>query len=107
MNDQNGSERQITIGGRQIRLRMPPPKQGGGTGLGGLIHFILMVAALIDLRRRPAEQINGSKRLWVFVVTLIYFIGPIGYFVFGRKKAISEAGSEPSANAVAGLPEAG
>ena len=62
--------------------------------MGGLIHFILMVAALIDLRRRPAEQINGSKRLWVFVVTLIYFIGPIGYFVFGRKRVVSDDGPD-------------
>ena len=92
MSNPTGTEKQITIGGRQIRLRMPPRKQRGGAGLGGLIHFILMVAALIDLRRRPAEQINGSKRLWVFVVTLIYFIGPIGYFVFGRKRVVSDAG---------------
>lgn len=103
MNNQNGTERQITIGGKQIRLRMPPPKQGGGTGLGGLIHFILMVAALIDLRRRPADQINGSKRLWVFVVSLIYLIGPIGYFVFGRKKAVSLSSPEETAPASTGL----
>jgi hypothetical protein len=103
MNDQNGSERQINIGGRQIRLRMPPRKQGGGAGLGGLIHFILMVAALIDLRRRPAEQINGSKRLWVFLVSLIYLIGPIGYFVFGRKRVVSDASQKEIARVADGV----
>jgi hypothetical protein len=103
MSNPTGTEKLITIGGRQIRLRMPPPKKGGGTGLGGLIHFILMVAALIDLRRRPAEQINGSKRLWAFLVSLIYLIGPISYFVIGRKKAISQAGNDLADNSVAGL----
>ena len=102
MNDQIGSERQITIGGKQIRWHVPPRKRGGGAGLGGLIHFILMIAAVVDLRRRPAEQINGSKRLWMFLV-FIYLVGPISYFVIGRKKAISQAGNEPAANAVAGL----
>ncbi len=51
----------------------------------GLIQFALLVAALIDIRRRPAEQIKGSKKLWT-LAAFINYVGPIAYFVFGRKR---------------------
>ena len=51
----------------------------------GALQMTLLVAALIDIRRRPADAINGSKRLWTAVV-FINGIGPIAYFVFGRKR---------------------
>jgi hypothetical protein len=51
----------------------------------GLVQVALLVAALIDIRRRPAEQINGSKKLWT-AVAFINYVGPIAYFVFGRKR---------------------
>jgi hypothetical protein len=48
---------------------------------------ILKVAALIDLRRRPAAQIRGPKWLWATAVTVISSAGvlPVSYFVFGRR----------------------
>jgi hypothetical protein len=48
---------------------------------------ILKVAALIDLRRRPATQIRGPKWLWATAVTVISSAGvlPVSYFVFGRR----------------------
>ena len=51
----------------------------------GALQLALLAAALIDIRRRPADAINGSKRLWTAVV-FINGIGPIAYFVFGRKR---------------------
>jgi hypothetical protein len=51
----------------------------------GTLQLILLVAALIDIHRRNADAINGSKRVWRLVV-FINFIGPIAYFVFGRKR---------------------
>ena len=51
----------------------------------GALQITLLAAALIDIRRRPADAINGSKRLWTAVV-FINGIGPIAYFVFGRKR---------------------
>ena len=51
----------------------------------GALQMTLLAAALIDIRRRPADAINGSKRLWTAVV-FINGIGPIAYFVFGRKR---------------------
>jgi hypothetical protein len=51
----------------------------------GLVQVALLILALADIRRRPAEQINGSKKLWA-LVAFINFVGPITYFVFGRKR---------------------
>jgi hypothetical protein len=39
---------------------------------------------LRDLRRRPPELINGSKRLWTYAV-FVNYIGPILYFWKGRR----------------------
>jgi hypothetical protein len=48
---------------------------------------ILKVAALIDIRRRPATQIRGPRWLWATAVTVIGSAGvlPVSYFVFGRR----------------------
>jgi hypothetical protein len=53
---------------------------------------ILKLAALIDLRRRPASQIRGPKWLWATVVTVVSSAGvvPISYFVFGRRQPRSQ-----------------
>jgi len=47
----------------------------------------LRVAALIDIRRQPASQIRGRKRVWATVVAVISSAGvvPIAYFLFGRR----------------------
>lgn len=50
----------------------------------GIIQVALLVAALWDLRRRPAAQINGSKKMWYGLV-FVNYVGPIAYFIFGRK----------------------
>jgi hypothetical protein len=59
-------------------------RQRAGIATMGLVQMVLLVAALRDLRRRPQEAINGSKRLWTAVV-FINFIGPIAYFWKGRR----------------------
>ena len=49
---------------------------------------ILKLAALIDLRRRPASQVRGPKWLWATVLAVVSSAGvvPISYFVFGRRQ---------------------
>jgi len=49
---------------------------------------ILKVAALIDLKRRPATQVRGPKWIWATVLALVGSAGvlPISYFVFGRRE---------------------
>ena len=61
------------------------PQKRAVIAVTGLVQIVLLVAALIDLRRRPADQIKGSKKLWT-LVAFINFVGPITYFVFGRKR---------------------
>jgi hypothetical protein len=63
-------------------------RQKRGIVVLGLFQLALLAAALIDIRRRPAEEINGSKRLWTMVV-FINGIGPIAYFLLGRKRPAS------------------
>jgi len=54
----------------------------------GVVEGCLKIAALIDIKRRPASQIRGPKWLWAAVVTVVSSAGllPISYFVFGRKR---------------------
>jgi hypothetical protein len=51
----------------------------------GVAQISLLVAALTDIRRRPARQIRGSKRLWT-AASFVNTIGPIAYFVYGRRR---------------------
>lgn len=50
-----------------------------------VMQFSLLAAALIDIWRRPADQIRGPKRLWAGL-SFLNFVGPVSYFVFGRRK---------------------
>ena len=50
----------------------------------GTVQVLLLLAALRDLRKRPPELINGSKRLWGIAV-FVNYIGPILYFWKGRR----------------------
>jgi hypothetical protein len=56
--------------------------------LRGIVQFGLLAAALVDIHRRPAEEIKGSKWLWSAVALVNFMgIGPIAYFAFGRRRA--------------------
>jgi hypothetical protein len=61
------------------------PQQRGGIAVTGAIQVALLIAALLDLRRRPAARINGPKAVWIAAV-FVNFIGPISYFIWGRKR---------------------
>lgn len=49
-----------------------------------VLQLILMVVAVIDLIR--IKSTNGPKWVWLLVVLLINIIGPIIYFIFGRRQ---------------------
>jgi hypothetical protein len=51
----------------------------------GVVQLILLVVALADLRRRPPDQVNGPKPLWL-AISFVNFVGPLAYFAFGRKR---------------------
>ena len=58
----------------------------------GVAEGMLKVAALIDLKRRPASQVRGPKWAWATVVTVVGSAGvlPISYFLFGRRQPRSQ-----------------
>jgi hypothetical protein len=53
------------------------------------IQISLLVAALTDLRRRPAAAVRGPKPLWA-VLSFVNYVGPLAYFIFGRKPAAQQ-----------------
>ena len=61
------------------------PGQQRATVAAGIVELGIKVAALADLRRRPAEEIRGPKALWVALL-FVNFVGPVAYFAFGRKR---------------------
>lgn len=58
----------------------------------GTFEGLLKIAALVDLARRPASGVRGSKLRWALAITLINSVGvvPITYFVRGRRSADRE-----------------
>ena len=49
---------------------------------------LLKLAALIDLKRRPASQVRGPRWVWATLVAIVSSCGliPISYFLFGRRR---------------------
>lgn len=60
------------------------PSAKVGTIVTAFVQLSLLVAAQRDISRRPAELINGPKAAWR-AASFVNFIGPMGYFIFGRK----------------------
>jgi hypothetical protein len=54
---------------------------------GATVQLCLLTAAQLDIRKRTPEQLNGPRWLWV-VVSFVNFVGPIAYFVLGRRKSV-------------------
>lgn len=68
-----------------------PPAQRRGIISAAVVQLTLLAAALIDIRRRPQDQIRGSKRLWTGLA-FVNFVGPIAYFIVGRRRKRNGAG---------------
>ncbi len=56
--------------------------------IGAAVETSLKAAALVDLKRRPASEIRGSKWMWVPALTVLNSAGlaPLTYFVWGRRR---------------------
>jgi bacteriorhodopsin len=71
--------------GRRTRWRDLTPAQRGAIIAAGVVQNSLLVATLVDLRRRPAKKVRGDKRLWA-AAAFVNFIGPVAYFTYGRMR---------------------
>ncbi len=72
------------------RLRRNPSRaqaRAGGQGLINLINIVLVILTIRDIRRRRDDEING-KRKWWMLAAFASPIGPIAYFIFGRKRDV-------------------
>jgi hypothetical protein len=49
----------------------------------GAVQIALYLAAYVDIAKRPAARIRGSKARWR-AVCLLNTIGPLSYFRWGR-----------------------
>lgn len=49
-----------------------------------IINFIIMIFALVDWIK--AEETNGPKLLWLPIILFLSLIGPVLYFVIGRRQ---------------------
>ncbi len=49
------------------------------------VQLSLLCATLLDIYRRPPEQIRGSKPVWT-ALSFINFFGPIAYFTYGIRR---------------------
>jgi hypothetical protein len=67
------------------RWRDLSPRARAAIVAAGVVQNSLLVATLIDIRRRPARRIRGDKRLWT-AAAFVSWIGPLGYFSYGRKR---------------------
>ena len=54
---------------------------------GAVFEGALKIAALVDLSRRPAAAVRGSKSVWAVALVLVNSLGavPVAYFVRGRR----------------------
>lgn len=61
-----------------------PIERRVGISLLGALQLALLVAAELDIHRRPPDQIRGPKLRWR-LLCLLNFVGPLSYFRWGRK----------------------
>jgi hypothetical protein len=51
----------------------------------GVVQAALLAAALVDIHQRSEKELTASKRTWT-MIAFINYVGPIAYFLFGRKE---------------------
>ena len=64
-----------------------PPWLRAALALGGMADATLRVYALVDVARRPEDEINGSKAVWVPALAVVSSMGllPCTYLRWGRR----------------------
>ena len=49
------------------------------------LEVVVTTVALVDLVRRPREQVRGPKALWA-LASFVQPVGPIAYLALGRRR---------------------
>jgi TctA family transporter len=54
-----------------------------------VLEIALLFIAIIDLDRR--QYVTGNNKLvWVLVIVIFGIIGPVIYFIFGRRRKVAD-----------------
>jgi hypothetical protein len=64
------------------------PAMKAGAAARGLVNLALMIWAVRDIRQRPDSEIKGNRKIWM-MAAFAPPIGPVAYFLFGRKRDVS------------------
>ncbi|WP_338379186.1 PLD nuclease N-terminal domain-containing protein, partial [Enterococcus faecium] len=48
-----------------------------------VLQLILMVFALVNCVKQ--EETNGPKWMWILIIIFVNIVGPVVYFLMGRK----------------------
>ena len=51
-----------------------------------LVQVAFAVFAIIDLVKPERQVVGGNKMLWGAIIVLGELLGPLAYFMFGRKE---------------------
>jgi hypothetical protein len=55
-----------------------------------IINIALVIWAVRDIRRRSDDEIKGNRKVWM-MAAFAPPVGPIVYFIFGRKRGMPAA----------------
>ena len=58
-------------------------------GVALLVHLVVAMVTLRDLRRRPPVAVRGPKRLWRLWVAA-NTTGSVAYWLFGRRRTVDQ-----------------
>ncbi|HMR50124.1 MAG TPA: hypothetical protein PKE40_12765 [Arachnia sp.] len=69
------------------RIQDLSPAARFALGTLGIIDMGLRVYALVDIAKRPADQVEGPKEVWVPALVVVNSAGllPLAYLKWGRK----------------------
>ncbi|MBD8042362.1 PLDc_N domain-containing protein [Arthrobacter sp. Sa2BUA2] len=70
---------------KKTSLKDLSSEQKKGLGILSAVQFLLAGAALVDIWRRPRSEVRGSRAAWS-AACAVNFVGPLSYFVFGRRR---------------------
>jgi hypothetical protein len=69
---------------REVWNAMPRWQRAGTFAL-GVVEIIATTAAVVDLVRRPRDEVRGPKALWWPALT-VQPVGPFAYLALGRRR---------------------
>jgi hypothetical protein len=72
---------------KQRRASSSAPARALGQGI---VNLALVILAVRDIRQRRDDEIKGNRKIWR-LAAFAPPVGPIAYFLFGRKRGAQTA----------------